>query len=717
MKKIFVVPVLLVLLMGSFAYAFEWRDLFKNPYSTAQINTDVVLHKGTFPDDTTNTDGLLYLEIPTGHVEFFFIDFTDSIAKIGTWVGYAIDMGDDGSIEYSSYDKLSTMTSSAFHICNFTTYGSSLTASQCNTVACKALLTEKNCYMDMRMTGSTPSVITTGTLYDFAEGMNRYMDKNCFDKNAICKIPVRVYKFRSSPYEEIQYLPSTTFKSMTFYYSMFAPSYVCDIGKGNQLVVESFAQGQSISIYSFRYPVDHFCPAHPVIITDNTNPEAPISTSNAQFYFDLEGGKVLTVPADKTYTFFYVMKNNGQIPLVCADAYDPITGKCTPSVGIIFFCSQGVWSDRLMACAVYPEITEICDLGSYDEALMRCVWHPPVQAKCEKGIYNVDTKLCEWTPATAAVCGTGATYNDITKKCEKFPEEYIYCPTARSAYDPTRDKCVYTPAVIGICSNGGTWNSVSGFCELTAPTKTICQYEGASFDPSSGFCIYYPSERAVCPAGVYDTNLKLCLITPDLQYVCPSGVYDPTRNVCIQNAQIEYVCSQGTYDSASNTCKVNPSIQNVCLQGTYIQSTGMCHFYPDVKTICPTGATYNEYYQTCDTKPPVDVQCPPQSTYNPQTGYCISQPPFENYCPKGDYDTLKDRCVWKPSLEIVCGDKGTYDEATDKCIETGDVVVKCTEGTAGTTTEGQKVCVVGGGGGGTGLSLIAKFFAWLGSFF
>jgi len=156
---------------------------------------------------------------------------------------------------------------------------------------------------------------------------NNYMNQNCQNSTKTkCSIPI---KFPTS---------GVQISNAVMYYSTFETNYDCEIGAGNQLVVETFSAGKTVSMYSFRYPVHHFCPSNPVLIVDDKTAK---STSNAKIYFDLERGNLVTVPADQTYVFYYIMKNNGEIPLTCRDSYDPATKTCTPRVGIVFLCSEG----------------------------------------------------------------------------------------------------------------------------------------------------------------------------------------------------------------------------------------------------------------------------------------------------------------------------------------------------------------------------------------
>lgn len=722
-------------------------------FSIAKPSSISTLIKIEYEDEVL-TNNLFELELDTGHIDYIYFEPVD----------LQIDVGDDGIYESDIYrtdwraGSMMVLIDVPESICNINTGSFSRTtvgsgySSTCvinldnhpqESITFLYELTNSGTYNGVTYVKGVyfQGLPIANKFSAVREGINQYMTDNCqdTDKNR-CVIPIKVN--------------ANSIKNVVVHYSTFLQDYVCDIGAGNQMVVETFSAGKSVSMYSFRYPVHHFCPSNPVLIIDDKEAK---STSDAKMYFDLQRGEIITVPDDQTYVFYYVMKNNGEIPLTCRDMYDPETGTCTPRVGIVFLCSEGIWSSDIHACVVTPE--SMCNQGVYDEDLMKCVWHPPRQAICDEtaghmlewvnvrynnegyangycpdgstfshgattadsddycmyenkrvavmpykpasnAIYNIDTQRCEWVPLEKTECeNQNAVYDSSEKICKYHPAEYIFCDMPGSTYDKNSDKCVYKPTILAKCDEGGVYNEYSGFCEVEKPTKLICKdFPGATWNPQIGMCEYIASTKKVCgdKDGIYDESLDKCLVTADFKYVCDAygegAIWDDARKVCVKNADIEYKCTKGTYDSVSNTCKVNPNIENICTEGTYIASTGMCHKYPEIKTVCPPSFTYDEYYQTCSMKPV--ITCPGDAYYSEKTGMCVREPSIDNFCENGKYDASKDKCVWYPQVEIVCGDKGVYDEESQICVETGDVIIRCERGTESISETGEVVCVV-----------------------
>ena len=730
------------------------------PMSIAKPSSITTLIKVEYMSETIQ-DGMYTFDLDTGHVDYIYWiannDMADvgndgvseNSAKVGIQSGGVLKFA---FITQTECNEMSGIYQAAGSICtigsqnNVVNFNGYYSISETFTDSYGHVWNEGLFYKDFKISETDASQETESLSDKWAirrYAMNKYMDENCQDTDmTTCNVPV---KFESN---------IVSISDAVMYYSTFLKDYTCDIGAGNQMVVETFSAGKLVSMYSFRYPVHHFCPSQPVLIVDDKTAKA---TSNAKFYFDLERGDIIEVPADMTYVFYYVMQNNGEIPLTCRDHYDPETGECTPRVGIVFLCSEGIWSSDIHACIVTAE--QVCDQGVYDEDEMKCIWHPPRQAICDdvpvdniewitvrtdtqgyangycpqgsifsKGtdveseaddycmydgkkvgvsytkpasgvLYNIDTQKCEWTPIEITDCeNNDAIYEDGV--CKYHPQEYIYCDMPGSTYDKDLDKCVYKPEDFAVCDAGGIYNPQTGYCEVEKPTKLICaDFPGAVWNPALGMCEYIAETKKTCgdTDGIYDESLDKCLVIADFQYVCDAygedAIWDPVRKVCVKNADIEYVCTKGTYDKVSNTCKVNPDIENVCPEGTtYIQATGMCHMYPETNIICPTGFDYDEYYQTCTMVPVID--CQGDAYYNEETGFCVREPQLENFCPNGIYDKSKDKCVWMPAVEIICGDKSTFDAETGVCIEVGDIVLICEKGTATETETGEIKCIV-----------------------
>ena len=186
----------------------------------------------------------------------------------------------------------------------------------------------------------------------------------------------------------------------------YQPLLSCVKEPDELLALESFSAGQELGIYSTRYAVQKFCLAHPVIVTSPTG-----SGTTAEPYQTWVEGRTLTVPQDQTWTVFYILKNDGSLPVTCGeDAYDVKLQKCTKVSGIIQICSQGQFDPALGVCVVQPESINICpEGGRYDVSLNLCVFSPPIQMICDQGTYDSVIGKCLFKPPSEPVCYPDAT--------------------------------------------------------------------------------------------------------------------------------------------------------------------------------------------------------------------------------------------------------------------------------------------------------------------
>jgi len=378
-------------------------------------------------------------------------------------------------------------------------------------------------------------------------------------------------------------------------------TYSCPLPEGYMLAAESFGAGNTINKFSFRYPVNYFCAKHPVIITDVATSG---SFNDVNLYQQLVSGDTLTVPAGKTYTFFYGVHVSKDMPVLCEQGtYDVNTQKCVVQPGILFVCSVGQFDPAKGLCVVQPSSINVCPAGGrYDTALNACIFNPPLQAVCSKGIYNPDSNMCEYKPPSQTLCDTGFVYNSISDKCVKTPERIIICPSGYT-YDQTSDKCF-----------------------MYATTQIQCSSAGATYDPTIGKCIVNPPTQTVCTKGTYDSYLNVCIYTPDFSITCARGNYDAATDKCIYIPTTQAQCDSGTtWNANTGFCEYAAPSSPICLLGAYNPVTKECETHPDVRYLCINGI------------------------YNEQQNVCVITPEVQIVCGKGEYSQTVDKCVYQPS--------------------------------------------------------------------
>ena len=238
--------------------------------------------------------------------------------------------------------------------------------------------------------------------------------------------------------------------------------FSCVQQPGDLLAIETFAGGQAIDINDLRFPVKSFCLAHPVIIT---SPDG--STTSAEPYQVLITGQPVTIPADQTWSFFYVFDNSGQIVRTCpsGNAYDPANDYCRDVHGLVQVCSEGVFDPAYGSCVIYPAVKEICDIGRWDIEKQACVWNPPVLEICDTGTWSAELNACVWHPDVKAVCSQGE-FNPDNSLCEYTPIVQGTC--TQGTYDSVHKICVYAPDVTQICTKG-KWDAQKKLCVWNPP--------------------------------------------------------------------------------------------------------------------------------------------------------------------------------------------------------------------------------------------------------
>jgi len=423
------------------------------------------------------------------------------------------------------------------------------------------------------------------------------------------------------------------------------------LGENQLVAMESFYGGSTISRTSTRYPVINFVSILPTIIMDSTSNSV---MTDKTIYTTLDNGGTYQIPLDQTWSLFYIIENNYQLPTVC-DVVNVETGLCTSiNPGIVTICSEGQFDASLGLCVIQPESSIVCpEGGRYDTSQGLCVFNPPLQAVCpEETVYNVNTEKCEYTPATSAICDGDYIYNSVTNKCEKYPESQINCPSSY-AYDLSTDKCLKYPSTLTICPVGSIYSSSSNSCEYTPSSTYVCQ---------TGF--------------TYNSNTNKCEYIPSQEIICGIGTYDSTKNVCIYEPQTSAVCNKGVLTQIGDNnyaCIYTPETIEKCPTGsTYNIETDKCERFPSSSYICESGFEYNEETSMCEVN--VQIVCL-QGTYDDSKKACVYSPNMEYLCINGEltYSGGDAKCIITPEASIVCPEFWTYNSQTDKCEKYPDI--------------------------------------------
>lgn len=284
----------------------------------------------------------------------------------------------------------------------------------------------------------------------------------------------------------------------------------------NQLIAMETLTNRPVSKtgqYSLRYPVVAWGGnVLPVIIVDGTGRV----TTNSSIYSKLDAGQTLTIPASQTWSFFYVVQNNYQLPTVC-QAVDVATGLCASiNPGIFTVCTQGQFDPARGLCVVQVNAsTYICPNGGrYDSAQGLCIVNPPINYVC--------------------------TVGNLTRLSGG---DYI---------------CTYNPQAVIVCPSGSTYNRTSGYCQYAPPSNHVCQ-SGFVYNPSTGYCEQTPIPT--CVQGTYNASMNACVYTPNIQYLCLQGTQTVQngQTVCLITPTTTIVCANGfTYNQTTDQCEKYP---------------------------------------------------------------------------------------------------------------------------------------------------------------
>ncbi len=418
------------------------------------------------------------------------------------------------------------------------------------------------------------------------------------------------------------------------------------------LAMETFAGGATISKTSTRYPVVVFSHITPAIIMDAMD-NAIIVDKDNDIYQRLDSGETIRVPEHQTYSLFYIIENNYQLPAVC-DVVDVDTGQCAQiSPGVVTVCTEGQFDPKLGLCVTQPTSKIICTVGRYDTAQAVCIWNPPLQAVCGAGsTYDPDTQKCYYYPEKQAICAAGYDYDSKSGKCLRYPEKQINCP-AGYAYDMTTDKCIKYPLSQIICTAGTTFNPQTQKCEYTPPSAYTCII---------GFS--YNSDTKRCEKFINDTNV-----------ICgeKEAVYDPKKGTCIRTLAADVICDMGILLPDKSACIYTPDTKVICTKGIYAEDIDKCIYRPSETLIeCISPFTYNEQTKYCEYTPtPTCVQ----GTYDKEKDGCVYKPDLQYLCIDGVLETVdgEQQCTIRPDVTFICKEGTTFDRDMGKCIKKPDV--------------------------------------------
>ena len=420
--------------------------------------------------------------------------------------------------------------------------------------------------------------------------------------------------------------------------------YSCPLLQNYMLVTETFSSNKIISKDSFRYSPNYFCLRHPIIVTDAITGQ---SYNQFDWYGDLTEGKSITCPAGSTCTFFYVVSDRLQLPIICKQGtYDATTGKCVSEPGLVHVCSEGQFDPALGLCVVQPDSSIICEIGRYDVSQAKCIWNPPEEVMCNVGEYDTNTGTCVWYPTGEEICPIGYEFNLEMNRCEYYPEITEICE--QGYYDSTLNACIYNPDFRVVCLQGD-YDEERNACVITPSLEYLCL--NGYFNEALGVCIIIPIERIYCKEGfVYDQQSDMCIKSPFEEIRCPSNYeYDESRDVCYIVPETGVMCpDETTYDSVNNICVRTPSAEVICPSNyIYDSSKDICYISPETGITCADGTTYNSASNRCEYTPQIGVICP--------TGTI--------------YDSMEDKCIIRPEEKIVCNDGYLYDFTFEACIK------------------------------------------------
>ena len=531
------------------------------------------------------------------------------------------------------------------------------------------------------------------------------------------------------------------------------------------LASQDFASGSTVGLTSFRYPIQFFCKTTPVIVLDAQGKQIYTMTKPYEVWGrDYNTSATFVVPTDQVWEFFYVMRTpdipiicspvevgrlaNGQCPANATDTgekcyyqsvFDANNGSCVVKPGIVHLCTDGIFDERTLSCAVYPDAHIVCPSGSTYVI-------PPnfnvTYYKLVAGEYEIDptvtTPYCKYIPPKQASCPyENSTYDSVLDKCVYTPGRQAICPGG-SIYDASQDVCRYYPRVHYICpkyadANGDekqtSYNGVADFwvngtgsaeriqCSYTCP-KASDLFIQPLLDILQG-CATYSSQQYCNPSHTFCTtcggqlcsssnsdcyNLRVngCWLMEDHSVNCSSQSGGSSSGggseTCYKDAQVAYEpCIVGYTASTPGVCVQNPTYTDevVCPSGWTKMNKNTCVAPPSGKITCDSGWVPDPLTNLCIKTVPSEYWCT-QAGGIYSNGNCYKQA-LSSQCPAGfNWDAVREGCImYRPLNETYICLRGTYNPLTNKCLVPGTAEVLdpikgspyCDKGTFDQTTQ------------------------------
>ena len=130
----------------------------------------------------------------------------------------------------------------------------------------------------------------------------------------------------------------------------------------------------------------------------------------------------------------------------------------------------------------------------------------------------------------------------------------------------------------------------------------------------------------------------------------------------------------------------------VSANGVYNSATGKCEISPEKSIICPGTYAYDVATDKCIKFPVSEIICPIGYNFNTATATCQKTAPTSLICDLGIYDSVTNKCIYKPSSTVICS-SGTYDSSKGACILTPPVSQVCSQGVLTDIGNGNYACL------------------------
>lgn len=197
----------------------------------------------------------------------------------------------------------------------------------------------------------------------------------------------------------------------------------CVLSESVFVGAETFSAGSTVSKSSFRFTPIAYCSQLPILVT---RAGSVVDTKLEEY--QIMNDSFVTVPANETWTFFYIANIEAEIAEVCSIGFefDDIENKCKPIPGIIWFCSDGVLDPVEGYCVAGPEP---CEVGYFDLARGKCVYQVPIgqglvmcpDRNLAIEVVGATIERCVFDPDPDRFCGDGF-YDAEDKVCKYVPQ-------------------------------------------------------------------------------------------------------------------------------------------------------------------------------------------------------------------------------------------------------------------------------------------------------